>query len=106
MDVAIKASWPEMNPQTMLANFVAVLVEALLLVYAADYSWTTPINYGNDFIDFRTFSNNLLCTKYFDVYIKYYFVGIMGSCSTVSTLFAEIHTLYYEKGTLVSLRYV
>ena len=32
------------------------------------------------------------------------FSGICGSCSTVSTFFAEIHSLYVEKGALVSVR--
>lgn len=71
----LKASWPEMNPQTMLANISAVSIECLLLVFAASNTWTYPINQG-----------------------------IMGSCSTVSTFFAEIHTLYYEKGAFVAFR--
>ncbi len=47
--LGIKASWPEMNPQTMIANFAAVLIECCLLVYAPNHSWTQPINYGQYF---------------------------------------------------------
>lgn len=72
----VKASWPEMNPQTLLANTIAVTVMCCLLLFAPQNSWTAPVN-----------------------------DGIMGSCSTVSTFFAELHSLYFEKSPLTSLRY-
>lgn len=33
-------------------------------------------------------------------------IGIMGSLSTVSTLFAELHNLYHETSPLAALRFV
>lgn len=43
----IKASWPEMNPQTILANLTAVVFECILLVFASS-SWVTAINNGEN----------------------------------------------------------
>lgn len=72
----IKESWPDMNPQTMLANQIAVLVIVVLKMTLPNSEWRTHIS-----------------------------TGVLGSLSTVSTLFAEIHSLYCEKGRLASLRY-
>jgi fluoride ion exporter CrcB/FEX len=41
----IKGAWPEMNPQTMLANLIAVTFGCLLLVFATG-PWVDPINDG------------------------------------------------------------
>jgi fluoride ion exporter CrcB/FEX len=71
----IKALWPEMHPQTLIANLGAVTLMCVLNVFA-DSSWVYAIN-----------------------------AGINGSLSTVSTFFAELHNLYLEKGPLSSLRY-
>jgi fluoride ion exporter CrcB/FEX len=70
----IKAAWPEMHPQTMIANLTAVLLMCALNVFA-DSSWVYAVN-----------------------------AGVNGSLSTVSTFFAELHNLYLEKGPLISLR--
>eukprot|EP01038_Epipyxis_sp_PR26KG_P009000 gene9000-12141_t len=72
----LKALWPEMNPQTILANMFAVTFFSFLAVFAPNWSWTDPIN-----------------------------DGINGSCSTVSTFFAEVYSLFYEKGPTASKRY-
>jgi fluoride ion exporter CrcB/FEX len=70
----IKAAWPEMHPQTLIANLTAVLLMCALNVFAHS-SWVVAVN-----------------------------AGINGSLSTVSTFFAELHNLYLEKGPLISLR--
>ena len=74
---SIKALWPEMNPQTFAANQIAVFVFVMLKVLAPNYVWTAAIQ-----------------------------SGVLGSLSTVSTFFAELHTLYYEKGPFISQRYL
>lgn len=61
----IKALWPSMNPQTMAANLIAVVLAVSLNTFASSEPWTEPIS-----------------------------DGICGSLSTVSTFFAELRTLY------------
>jgi fluoride ion exporter CrcB/FEX len=72
---SIKGWWPEMNPQTMIANLVAVGLACLLAVLIPSWTWYLPIVYG-----------------------------VCGSCSTVSTWIAEIHGLYFETGPSLALR--
>jgi hypothetical protein len=42
----IKSAWPEMNPQTMTANLVAVALACLLAVLCPSWTWYLPIVYG------------------------------------------------------------
>jgi fluoride ion exporter CrcB/FEX len=71
---AIKQLWPQMNPQTLIANLTAVTLMCALLVFS-DSSWVMAVN-----------------------------AGFNGSLSTVSTFMAELHVLYVEAGAWVSLR--
>jgi fluoride ion exporter CrcB/FEX len=70
----IKQLWPQMNPQTLIANLSAVTLMCALLVFS-DSSWVAAVN-----------------------------AGFNGSLSTVSTFMAELHVLYVEDGAWVSLR--
>jgi fluoride ion exporter CrcB/FEX len=71
---AIKQLWPQMNPQTLIANLSAVTLMCALVVFS-DSSWVAAVN-----------------------------AGFNGSLSTVSTFMAELHVLYVENGAWVSLR--
>jgi len=70
----IKNVWPDMHPQTFIANMAGVTCMCALLVYSAS-SWVYAVD-----------------------------TGFNGSLTTVSTFFAELHSLYLEKGPYVSLR--
>lgn len=43
---SIKNCWPEVNPQTLAANQVAVALACLLQVLASSWSWTLPVIFG------------------------------------------------------------
>lgn len=42
----LKALWPEINPQTLVANQSAVAIMVLLLVHCQSNEWTFPVNTG------------------------------------------------------------
>lgn len=73
----LRLFWVEMNLPTLTANMLGVLCSALIVVLGSDWSWAVALN-----------------------------DGFNGSLTTVSTLFAEIHRLYYDKGPLLALRYI
>jgi fluoride ion exporter CrcB/FEX len=66
----------DLQPPTLLANSLAVLLQVGLLLFAANWPWINPFIYG-----------------------------FLGSLSTVSTLFAELKVLYDEKNPFAALRY-
>ena len=73
----LRALWQDIHPPTLLANMIAVFASVLIVIFGHHEGWGIAFN-----------------------------DGINGSCSTVSTLFLELHTLHHLKWLFVALRYI
>jgi hypothetical protein len=87
----IKASWPEMNPQTMTANFIGVIVMIFIFVFAPTWSWANAFNNGFFTYIKTIFFLNDSIYNYLVLFI--YFIIISYFILFISSFFSFINNL-------------